>query len=606
MPAPRMPGLRAIQTRPARTQPDNPTLIDLDAERAAAEAWAADQAEKAGLRISRVELPHDPTPRQQLFLDLNDKEAFYGGAAGGGKSDALLMDMVKYRDVPGYSALIIRRTFKELIKADAIMDRAHQWFRNTAARWNAEKRNYTFPGPRGATLEFGHFEHISDKWQYQSAAYQAIAFDEVTEFQEEQYTFLFSRLRRLKGSDIPTRMRAASNPGGVGHEWVKARFIPDDWTPEMALQMRVYWKESQDEEGRPTRRPFVPARIQDNPHLDQEDYIGSLDELDSVTRAQLLSGDWTIRPRGDILSMWDEQQHVIGWETHVKPLLGVPHIPKHWLLSVYEDIGQTEGHPAVTTWIAKAALNAPPQILPGSLFIYRGRCIFNQTVRQMAEDTKAKMAAHQEIERVRAWKMSHEAKSERIEYQREQKIPFVSWTPGKTRGIAQMRRYHEIVKERITSEGKVVPVMHPFKPGVVGTPRIFYCVADDELNYAKTDAGLARHRAEAPAYKWKVNSDGTTPAVAIPHDLFNDAMDTERMACADYGPPMALPTAKEIFEARLAEEVLAPEPEQADQAVLSRIIWADEFEKEQTQKKPPQVPGRAIVSVPRGVRIRFR
>lgn len=569
---------------------------------AAAMAAARRMAQQAGVRT--VVLPHAPTPRQQIFLDLDVKEAFYGGAAGGGKSDALLMDMVKYRDVPGYSALIIRRTFKELIKADAIMDRAHQWFRGTAARWNAEKRNYTFPS--GATLEFGHFEHISDKWQYQSAAYQAIAFDEVTEFQEEQYTFLFSRLRRLKGSDVPTRIRSASNPGGVGHEWVQKRFIPDDWSPEMALQMKVYWKEGQDEDGRKTRRPFVPARVQDNPHLDQADYIESLAELDSVTRAQLLSGDWTIRPRGDILSMWDEQMHVIGWETHVAPLLGVPHIPKHWLLSVYEDMGQTEEHPAVTTWLAKVAANAPPQILPGTIFIYRGRSIFNWTIRRMAEDTKAQMREHNERERVRQWRMSHEALSERIEYQREHKLPFKSWTPGRTRGIAQMRRYHEIVKERKTSEGKIVPVMHPFKAGVVGSPRIFYCVADDELNYARTDAGLVRHRAEAPAYKWKVNSDGTTPAVAVPHDLFNDAIDTIRMACADYGPPEALPTDKEIFEAKLSDAVKAPTPQEADQAVLSRIIWADEDARQKEAQKPPQIPGRAIVNVPRGVRIRFR
>jgi hypothetical protein len=177
-------------------------------------AAARRMAQQAGVRT--VVLPHAPFPRQQLFLDLDVREAFYGGAAGGGKSDALLMDALKYRDVPKYSALILRRTFKELNKADAIMDRAHQWLRQTAARWSAEHRRYTFPS--GATLEFGHFEYENDKYQYQSAAYQSIGFDELTEFQESQYTFLFSRLRRLTGSDVPTRMRGASNPGGVGHE----------------------------------------------------------------------------------------------------------------------------------------------------------------------------------------------------------------------------------------------------------------------------------------------------------------------------------------------------------------------------------------------------
>lgn len=566
-------------------------------EEAAAYAKARRLAEKDGLRP--VELPHKPYPRQQLFVDLDTLEAFYGGAAGGGKSDALLMAALKYRETARYNALILRKTYKELNKADAIMDRAHQWLRNSSARWNAESRRYTFPS--GARLEFGHLEHENDKWQYQSAQYQFIGIDEVTEFQEKVYRWLFSRLRRIEGLDVPIRMRSASNPGGIGHIWVQQRFIPDDWLPEMAQAMQVHWKEGKDDEGRLIRRPFVPARIHDNPALDANEYIESLNELDSVTRAQLLEGDWTIRPRGDILPMWDERYHVLGWETHVRPLLGRAGIPLHWLLSVYEDMGQTEDHPCVTTWIAKAAQNAPSVILPGTLFVYRGRSVFNWTVKELANDTKAKMAADHERERVRSWRMSHEASSEQIEYSREHQLPFLKWRPGKTRGVAQLRRYHEIV-----TQYKDKPVRHPFKPELEGSPRIFYCVDDSELNYARTDAGLVRHRAELPTYHWKVNTDGSTPAVAEPHDLFNDACDTLRMACADYGPPEALPTQQEIFEARLAPEVKAPPPAEADQAALSRIIWADQFEAEKKAEKPLQIPGRPpIISLPRN-KIRFR
>lgn len=221
--------------------------------------------------------PHDPTPKQQAFLDLTCREAFYGGAAGGGKSDALLMGALQYADQPGYAALLLRRTFAQLSKPGALMDRANEWLRPTAARWRDTEKTWIFPS--GAKLAFGYLQHEEDKRQYQSAEFQYIGFDELTEFTETMYTFLFSRLRRLEGVEIPLRMRSASNPGGMGHEWVKQRFLI---------------------EGERSGRIFVPARLDDNPYLDQEEYVGSLMELDPVTRAQLLSGDWEVRPEGKL------------------------------------------------------------------------------------------------------------------------------------------------------------------------------------------------------------------------------------------------------------------------------------------------------------------
>lgn len=221
-------------------------------------------------------IPHDPTPKQAEFLLLPHLEALYGGAAGGGKSDALLMAALQYVDVPGYAAILFRRTYADLALPGALMDRAHEWLDGTAAQWNDKEKTWRFP--LGATMSFGYLEHENDKYRYQSAEFQFIGFDELTQFSESQYRYLFSRLRRLKGAKIPLRIRAASNPGGVGHEWVRQRFLIEG----------------------PTRgRPFIPARLQDNPHLDAEEYRRSLANLDPVTRAQLLNGDWSARQVGN-------------------------------------------------------------------------------------------------------------------------------------------------------------------------------------------------------------------------------------------------------------------------------------------------------------------
>lgn len=220
-----------------------------------------------------------PYPQQTAFLLLPQTEALYGGAAGGGKSSALLMAALQYVDVPGYSALILRRTFADLAKPGAIMDRAREWLMGTDARWNEQKHQFRFPS--GAVLSFGHLDSENDKYAYQGAEYQFIGFDELTHFTLTQYTYMRSRLRRLKGSSIPLRVRCGSNPGGVGHDWVYGRFFTNAVQP-----------------GKP-RRIFIPALLEDNPHLDQEAYVESLEELDPVTRRQLRHGDWNVAAAGE-------------------------------------------------------------------------------------------------------------------------------------------------------------------------------------------------------------------------------------------------------------------------------------------------------------------
>jgi predicted phage terminase large subunit-like protein len=231
-------------------------------------------ADLTKLTVPRVNafIPHNPmkNPKQAAFLLLDNLEALYGGSAGGGKSDALLMSALQYVDEPKYAALLLRRTFADLALPGALMDRAHDWL-NGKAKWHDKEKTWEFP--KGATLTFGYLEHEMDKYRYQSAEFQFIGFDELTQFLELQYRFLFSRLRRLAGSKIPVRMRAASNPGNIGHEWVKQRFI---------------------EERKKAGRIFIPASLVDNPFVDVEAYKKALDKLDYITREQLLSGVWDI------------------------------------------------------------------------------------------------------------------------------------------------------------------------------------------------------------------------------------------------------------------------------------------------------------------------
>lgn len=222
-------------------------------------------------------IPHQPTPKQSAFLLLTCLEAFYGGAGGGGKSDALLMAALQYVDVPGYSALILRKSYSDLTLPGALLERSQRWLAGTGAKWNGETKIWTFPS--GAKLSFGYLESLTDVQRYQSAEFQMIAFDELTQFPEYSYRFLFSRLRRLEGSGIPIRMRSASNPGNIGHVWVQRRFI---------------------EEGPEHGRIFIPAKLVDNPFLDADEYNKSLAELDVVTRAQIQEGDWTIRAKGGL------------------------------------------------------------------------------------------------------------------------------------------------------------------------------------------------------------------------------------------------------------------------------------------------------------------
>jgi predicted phage terminase large subunit-like protein len=282
-------------------------------------------------------IPIKPHPRQAAFLLLNDTlEVFYGGAGGGGKSEALLTAAAQYVDVPGYSALIVRRTVPQLRANNAIMARSIDWWTQSDSIWNASTLIRTFPS--GAKIQFVSMPNELDYNKIgRGPEFQTICIDELTGFTEIMYSFMFSRLRkpscpardchfhaeehRLNGCNctgrvhlplahVPLRMRSGSTPGDIGHNWVYQRFLV---------------------EGRSKGRVFIPAKLKDNPSIDQASYIVSLGEMDPVSRAQILDGNWSVRIGGSLFKReWFADRIVDEFPEPVGQLLRTGKGNRYW------------------------------------------------------------------------------------------------------------------------------------------------------------------------------------------------------------------------------------------------------------------------------------
>ena len=200
------------------------------------------------------------------------------------------MAALQYVCVPNYSALLLRQTFPQLSGADGFIDRTTEWLNESGASYNVTSKRWSFPS--GATITLGHCERDEDRYNFQSFAYQFVGADELTQWGTDRvYLYVgFSRVRKptpdpslkacpdcgLTVADVPLRTRAATNPGGRGNDWVYERFVLN----------------------KATNRKFMPARITDNPSLDREAYVESLQELDAVERARLLEGNWEVTEKG--------------------------------------------------------------------------------------------------------------------------------------------------------------------------------------------------------------------------------------------------------------------------------------------------------------------
>lgn len=255
--------------------------------------------------------PEEPSINQKVFLRTNAIEALFGGAAGGGKSSALLMAALQYVDVPGYSAILFRRTFADLSLPGALMDRFRSWASNyDDIHWNSNTFIATFPS--GARISFGYLNNVNDYLRYKGSEFQFIGMDEVTEIRESDYRYLFSRLRRPASgpvSQIPLRMRCASNPAP---NWVRQRFIV---------------------EGKQEGRIFVPSTLKDNPGIDADSYRQALSALDPVERRRLEEGDWWSTTLG---TLFDRTSFVVIDGNEIPTISSQARVVRYWDLAATE------------------------------------------------------------------------------------------------------------------------------------------------------------------------------------------------------------------------------------------------------------------------------
>jgi predicted phage terminase large subunit-like protein len=235
-----------------------------------------------------------PTIKQTALLLLSDVlEVFWGGAGGCGKSRALLMAAAQWLDVPGYSAVIFRNKFTDLMKPDGLIPASFEWwYGDEDAEWNGEQKQWSFrcPGGGHSTLAFSYLDGPNDQFSHQSASYQYVAIDEAVNIRETQALYMFTRMRRLEThKHVPLRFRVASNPPAreqlAKGAWVKRRYVnPKTRTPGAI---------------------FIPALMDDNPYLDKDSYRESLSHADPITRRQIELGDWEIQATGRMV----EREH---------------------------------------------------------------------------------------------------------------------------------------------------------------------------------------------------------------------------------------------------------------------------------------------------------
>ncbi len=233
---------------------------------------------------------------QTDFLAADEKDVLYGGAAGGGKSYAMLVDPLRYAHRKAHRALILRRSMPELRE---LIDKSRELYPQAFPGCKFKEVEKVWNFPSGAKIEFGFLERDADVYRYQGQAYSWIGFDEITHLPTEfSWNYLASRLRTTD-SEIKTYLRCTANPGGVGAHWVKKRYV-DSTIPN---------KSQLGKDG--LTRKFIPARLLDNPYLAKDGvYEQMLMSLPPVQRKQLLEGNWDVN-EGAAFVEFDPKVHIV-------------------------------------------------------------------------------------------------------------------------------------------------------------------------------------------------------------------------------------------------------------------------------------------------------
>ena len=254
-----------------------------------------------------------PHPIQKAFHECPAYEAGFGGCKGGGKTETLLRESLRQMDNPQYRAIIFRRTYPRL---GEIIDRSHKYFKGMGFVYSGKDIKLGLPAwttRSGAKIAFGHCQHEQDKYNFQGKEFHYMGFDQVEEFTETQFLFLVAQ-NRTSNKDIRCYVRCTMNPGGVGHGWVKKRYIDCLKPLETKYFKRIEDEDTEcskdDEQG--ISRCFVPASVYDNPSIIDNDpmYVRRLEQLPEIDKQALLHGNWDVFA-GQFFSEWRKAIHVI-------------------------------------------------------------------------------------------------------------------------------------------------------------------------------------------------------------------------------------------------------------------------------------------------------
>lgn len=315
---------------------------------------------------------YKPEPRQWLAHQIVADEILYGGSAGGGKTEWLIAEALRVTLLYGFPSLILRRTLKELKQPTGIISRMLLRIPPTVGHYNGTEHTWYFKN--GGTIQLGYLENDKDLQQYMGAEYAFIGWDQVEHFTEYQFERMHHPLRvsethpgykKAVEDGFSPFMGASANPGGIGHVWVKSRFI-DPAPPETVFADPNWEQAFDDPQDRATLRAFIPAKVTDNRYLRNTPYMRTLNALPETERKALRDGDWDVFV-GQMFKQFRRDVHVVEPEDYPIPLGGVTKV-------MGVDYGTT--NPFAAHWIA---------IFPDDLFVvYRELYKTDLTAKQQA------------------------------------------------------------------------------------------------------------------------------------------------------------------------------------------------------------------------------